>query len=352
MDTGEVPPLVRIERALEPLEDESELEQRRKVQGAIPKECPLIGTSSALEKIRAQIQTVAASDTTVLIEGETGTGKELIARGIHAQNSRAGHPFIALNCGAIPKELVESEFFGYKKGAFTGAQSSGMGKFQLANRGTLLLDEIGELPLAAQTKLLRVLEEKEFYPIGSAELVKVDVRVIASTHRALKDLVERKVFREDLFFRLNVYPIFVPPLRKRPEDIPPLAEHFMKGLSSQFGKNFREVSPEAKKLLLTYPWPGNVRELRNVIERVVLSEKGPVLEKEHLSFLEAPLLAESSEAWLKLSERGLDALLEDTEKKLLLEALKLAKGNKTQAAKLLKLSLPAFYYRLEKHGLK
>lgn len=196
--------LIKIDRALESLKIKRELEQRRELQLATNKEYQLIGVSAALEKVREQIQIAAASDVTVLIQGETGTGKELVAREIHARSSRASEPFVAVNCGAIPKDLIESEFFGYKKGAFTGAQRNEVGKFQLADHGTLLLDEIGELSFDAQTKLLRVLEEEEFYPVGSTELVRVDVRIIASTNKNLKHLMEQKTFREDLFFRLNV----------------------------------------------------------------------------------------------------------------------------------------------------
>jgi DNA-binding NtrC family response regulator len=343
--------LIRIDRALESIEIKRELERRRKLQLATNKEYRLIGASAALEKVREQIQIAAVSDVTVLIQGETGTGKELVAREIHACSSRADEPFVAVNCGAIPKDLIESEFFGYKKGAFTGAQRNEVGKFQLADRGTLLLDEISELPLDAQTKLLRVLEEEEFYPVGSTELVRVDVRIIASTNKNLKHLMEQKTFREDLFFRLNVYPISIPPLRERPEDIIPLAEYFMERFSTKFGKNFTAINPEAKEILLKYPWRGNVRELRNVIERVVISEKGTLIEKEHLSFIETLSPIELSKDSLKLPEIGLDRMLEETEKRLLLEALKLARGSKPKAAELLKISPPSFYYRLEKYGL-
>jgi DNA-binding NtrC family response regulator len=343
--------LIKIDRALESLEIKRELEQRRELQLATNKEYQLIGVSAALEKVREQIQIAAASDVTVLIQGETGTGKELVAREIHARSSRASEPFVAVNCGAIPKDLIESEFFGYKKGAFTGAQRNEVGKFQLADHGTLLLDEIGELSFDAQTKLLRVLEEEEFYPVGGTELVRVDVRIIASTNKNLNYLMERKAFREDLFFRLNVYPIYIPPLRGRTEDIIPLAEYFMERFSTKFGKNFTALSPEAQDILLKYPWKGNVRELRNAMERVIISEKGTLIEKEHLSFLEPPSQIEFSKDTLKLSEIGLDRFLEETEKKLILEALKLASGNKTKAAELLKISPPSFYYRLEKYGL-
>jgi transcriptional regulator with PAS, ATPase and Fis domain len=292
---------------------------------------------------------VGNSDATVLIEGETGTGKELVARAIHACSPRASGPFVAINCGAIPKDLMESELFGHKKGAFTSAQKDQIGKFQLAHQGTLLLDEVGEMPSDAQIKLLRVLEEQEFYPVGSSELVRVDVRIIASTNKNLKERMEQKLFRDDLFFRLNVYKIHIPPLRKRPEDIICLAEHFVKQFNLKFGKDFQEISAGAKEILLKYPWKGNVRELQNVIERVILCEEGRVVKKEHLSFIEPPSPAQWPTNPFQLPEGGID--LEEVEKNLIRQALELAKYNKTKAAKLLRLTLPTFYYRLQKYGL-
>jgi len=221
----------------------------------------------------------------------------------------------------------------------------------LANHGTLLLDEIGELSLEAQTKLLRVLEEKEFYPVGSNELVKVDVRIIASTNRNLEEMVEQKLFREDLFFRLNVYPISIPSLKERPKDIISIAEYFVKEYNVKFGKNFQEISSEAKKRLLNHPWRGNVRELRNMIERVILSEDASIIDENHFLFIKSPSPNGSADIALKLSDKGIDKILEEEEMKLLKQVLENANGNKTKAAKLVKLSLPAFYYRLEKYGL-
>ena len=258
-------------------------------------------------------------------------------------------PFVAVNCGAIPKDLVESEFFGYKKGAFTGAQGSEIGKFQLADHGSLLLDEISELPLDAKTKLLRVLEEHEFYPVGSTQLVRVDVRIIASTNKNLQDMVKRNLFREDLLFRLNVFSISIPPLRDRTEDIMVLSEYFLKHFSSKFDKQFHGISDDARDLFLKHSWNGNVRELRNLIERVVLSENGPLIEAAHLRFMDSVQSGELSAGSIKLTERGID--LEEVEKKLILQAMKMAKGNKTKAAKLLNLSPPTLYYRLEKYGI-
>lgn len=347
IDTEEL--LLTIGRSLEASELKRELEQRRELQLATNTEYPLVGTSRALLKIRKEIQILADSGVTVLIEGETGTGKELVARAIHACSPRASNPFVALNCGAIPKDLLESELFGHQKGAFTGAQKDKAGKFKLANHGTLLLDEIGELPIEAQVKLLRALEEQEFYPVGGNELIRVDVRFIASTNRDLKAMVEAGLFREDLFFRLNVYKLKIPPLRQRPQDIISLGEYFMQQFNRQFGKRFREISDGAKEILLLHVWKGNGRELRNVIERVVLFADDTAIKKEHLHFIEKPVPAKSSDTSFQLPETGIS--LEEVEKSLIEQALKLANHNKTKAAKLLHLTLPTFYYRLQKYGL-
>jgi len=341
--------LLTIEQALESSEMRRELEQRRKLQLAKNVEYKIVGTSAGIDKIRKEIEVVGKADATVLLEGETGTGKELVARALHAASPRASGPFVAINCGAIPKELMESELFGHQRGAFTGAQKDQLGKFQLAHHGTLLLDEISELSAEAQTKLLRAVEEQEFYPVGSAEIARVDVRIIASTNRNLRKMVERKLFRDDLFFRLNVYAMALPPLRERGDDILILAEHFIAYFNQKFGKNFQTTSPSAKAILLEHPWPGNVRELRNLIERIILSKEGIVITKEHLQFLAAAAPVTTAETSFQLPDHGID--FEEMEKSLLLQALKKAKWNKTRAAKLLHLSPPTFYYRLEKYGL-
>jgi two-component system, NtrC family, response regulator HydG len=341
--------LLTIAQALESTEMRRELEQRRKLQLAKNVEYKIVGASAGMDKIRQEILVVGKADATVLLEGETGTGKELVARALHAASPRASGLFVAINCGAIPKELMESELFGHQRGAFTGAQRDQLGKFQLAHHGTLLLDEISELSAEAQTKLLRAVEEQEFYPVGSAEMARVDVRIIASTNRNLREMVERKLFREDLFFRLNVYAMALPPLRERGEDIFILAEHFMAYFNQKFGKNFQALSPEAKTILAEHLWPGNVRELRNLIERIILAEEGTVITKEHLRVLTSAAPATPAETSFQLPDTGID--FEEMEKNLILQALKKAKGNKTRAAKLLHLSSPTFYYRLEKYGL-
>jgi Response regulator containing CheY-like receiver, AAA-type ATPase, and DNA-binding domains len=341
--------LASLERALDTLQVRKELEQRRGLQLAENREYRLLGNSPALQKVRNQIQVVAKSDSPVLIIGETGTGKELAAHEIHAQSPRAKEPFVAINCGAIPKDLFETEFFGHKRGAYTGADANELGKLQLAHRGTLLLDEISEMPLETQTKLLRVLEEHEFYPVGSTQLVLIDIRVIASSNRNLEEMIKQKLFREDLFFRLNVYSIHMPPLREHPEDILLLSEQFLQHFSRKFGKRFQSMSPDAIEALRDHQWRGNVRELRNLLERTVLSEDETVLKKQHLFASSAPFAQEEREGFFQLPQQGVD--LEQLEKNLIEQALRIANGNKTKAAKLLNLSPPTLYYRLEKYGL-
>jgi DNA-binding NtrC family response regulator len=274
---------MRIDRALESSDMKSELDQRRRLQLAVNKDYKLLGQSPSMERIRSQIRVVGTSDSTVLIEGETGTGKELVAREIHTQSVRAAKPFVDINCGALPKEIMESELFGYKKGAFTGAYTDEPGKFKLAHGGTLLLDEISEMPADAQIKLLRVIEEREFYPVGGNQKIKVDVRIIACTNKNLSERVAAGQFREDLYYRLNVCHIVIPPLRERPQDIAALTQYFMMEYAKKFSKHFQSVSPEALEILKSCPWKGNVRELRNILERVVLFHDADILLPDHLN---------------------------------------------------------------------
>jgi formate hydrogenlyase transcriptional activator len=235
----------------------------------------LIGNSPALEAVLEQVERVAPMDSTVLIQGETGTGKELIARAIHNISSRCGRPFVKLNCAAIPLDLLESELFGHERGAFTGAIAQRIGRFELADKGTLFLDEIGDIPLALQPKLLRVLQEQEFERLGSTRTHQVDVRLVAATNRDLTEMVKRGEFRSDLYYRLNVFPILLPPLRSRREDIPALVTHFIEIFGRRTGRRIRHVPPETMSALRLYQWPGNIRELQNLIERaVILSNHG------------------------------------------------------------------------------
>jgi len=237
----------------------------------------VIGNSPALEAVLEQVERVAPTDSTVIIEGETGTGKELIAHAIHNLSLRCGRPFIRLNCAAIPLDLLESELFGHEKGAFTGAIAQKIGRFELADKGTLFLDEVGDIPPALQPKLLRVLQEQEFERLGSTKTHKVDVRLVAATNRDLIEMVNRGEFRSDLYYRLNVFPILLPPLRERREDIPVLVTHFVEVFGRRMGREIEHIPPETMSALSSYPWPGNVRELQNLIERAVILSNNGVL---------------------------------------------------------------------------
>ena len=237
----------------------------------------IIGNSPALESVLEQVEQVAPTDSTVLIQGETGTGKELISRAIHNLSMRCGRPFIKLNCAAIPFDLLESELFGHEKGAFTGAIAQKIGRFESANKGTLFLDEVGDIPLALQPKLLRVLQEQEFERLGGTRTHQVDVRLVAATHRNLADMVKRNEFRSDLYYRLNVFPIPLPPLRERREDIPALVEHYVEIYARRMGRQIEHIPPETMSALTSYQWPGNIRELQNFIERSVILTSGNAL---------------------------------------------------------------------------
>jgi formate hydrogenlyase transcriptional activator len=283
----------------------------------------IIGNSSSLRKVLKHVETVAPTDSTVLIYGETGTGKELIARAIHDLSSRRSKPFVKLNCAAIPTGLLESELFGHEKGAFTGAIAQRIGRFEVANGGTIFLDEVGEIPLELQTKLLRVLQEREFERLGSSRTIRTDARLIAATNRDLEAMVSEQKFRSDLFFRLNVFPIYVPPLRERQGDIPLLVRHFTQQFSRRMKKVMDTIPSAAMDALCRYHWPGNIRELQNVIERAVIISGGPALSVDvsNLKFPKANPGAEKSAA--RTSTNGtLENVLEETERQQILKALK------------------------------
>jgi DNA-binding NtrC family response regulator len=309
----------------------------------------LIGKSTIIRDVFELGEKVAGTDATVLVRGESGTGKSLLARAIHAASPRSDGPFVTVNCGALPESLLESELFGHEKGAFTGAVSQKRGRFVAADGGTIFLDEIGEMSAALQVKLLHVLEDKEFNPVGSDRPVAVDVRVIAATNRSLEDAIAEGDFREDLFYRLNVFPIAIPPLRARREDIPLLLDHFL----SRFSRSFLDLSAEARAALLEYRFPGNVRELENMVERAVILASGETITYRHFPALEGRGAAgpDRTEGALvpEIPEDGLS--LSALEKELILKALEKAGGNKTQAAKLLGLTRRTLYSRLERHGL-
>ncbi len=295
------------------------------------------GSHPVMEKILNISQRVAATDSTVLLMGESGTGKELIARFIHTNSRRASNPFIAVNCGAIPSELLESEMFGHERGAFTGAVGSRMGLFQLANGGTIFLDEIGEMSSALQVKLLRVLQEREIRPVGADRTIKTDVRVIAASNRDLTVEVEKGRFREDLFYRLQVIPIIVPPLRERRSDIPLLVQHFLEKHNQQRPGQPCKISDEAVVHLWEYDWPGNVRELENLIERMVILSDDGIIRVENLPPNVRSFISDKKIPRPTLTDEGIDLnqAVEEFEYRLIDEALRSTKGNKQAAARLL-----------------
>jgi formate hydrogenlyase transcriptional activator len=290
----------------------------------------LVGNSPALESVLEQVERVAPTDSTVLIQGETGTGKELIARAIHNISSRCGRSFVKLNCAAIPLDLLESELFGHEKGAFTGAIAQKIGRFELADKGTLFLDEVGDIPQALQPKLLRVLQEQEFERLGSTRTHHVDVRLVAATNRDLTDMVKRREFRSDLYYRLNVFPVLLPPLRERREDIPALVAHFVETFGRRMSKKIEHIPLETMSAFRSYPWPGNIRELQNLIERaVILSNEG---------ILPNPLLTVLTAGTKEVTPSPLPTTLRESERALILHTLEtlgwLVGGANGAAAKL------------------
>lgn len=316
----------------------------------------LVGQSEAMQKVFDLVRRVANSKSNVLICGESGTGKELVARAIHYNSARSTMPFVAINCSAMPETLLESELFGHMKGSFTGAVSNKAGLFEVANGGTIFLDEIGDTPPAIQVKLLRVIQEREFRRIGGNQDIKVDVRIVAATNKDLERAVAEGSFRRDLYYRLDVIPIYLPPLRMRAGDIPLLVNHFLERFSKESGKSAPTLSQEAMRVLLEHEWRGNVRELENVIERVVaFSTDGTVTEAEVRAWLHRPVSPTSKPILpLELTEEGvdLDSLISRIEKDLLLQALERSKWVKKKAARLLRLNTRSFRYRLEKYAIK
>ena len=317
----------------------------------------LLGKSKAMEQLRLLIRKIAQTQATVLVQGESGTGKELVARAMHRLSPRSGAPFIKVNCAALPENLVESELFGHEKGAFTGALNKREGRFELAHGGTILLDEISEISLAMQAKLLRVLQEREFERVGGTRTIKVDVRVLATTNRKLEESVEKNEFRQDLYFRLNVVPIHVAPLRERPEDIQFLAENFVHRFVRKHGIAVRGFSPESQHVLLNHKWPGNVRELQNVIERaVILCEPDKFIDPDHLNVSAAPVKTpqkpvESNGRPEAEPENTSFMTLYDIEKRHILTALDQCHQNRTQAARLLDINIRTLRNKLNEYKL-
>jgi two-component system response regulator AtoC len=306
----------------------------------------LIGNSTAMQDVYKTIGRVARSDATVLITGETGTGKELIATILHQTSNYSRGPLVKVNCAALPETLLESELFGHEKGAFTGAMNQRKGRFELANKGSIFLDEIGEMTLATQKKLLRVLQEREFERVGGTVSVKVDTRVIAATNKVLQQEVESNRFREDLFYRLNVISIYLPPLRDRRDDIPLLVEHFLNKHRASPRSAPARISQQAMDALMEYDWPGNVRELQNLIERAVVMSRGAIITPEHISFFGADSRRLFDVGTLVRRGTSLDELLDNVEQAALEEALAAADGDRSEAAALLGLNLPQFNKRV------
>jgi DNA-binding NtrC family response regulator len=306
----------------------------------------VVGDSPALRRALSLAERVAGTDSTVLLRGESGTGKDLFARAIHFASRRAAGPWVKVNCGALPENLLESELFGHERGAFTGAVRQKRGRCEDADHGSLFLDEIGELPLALQVKLLQVIEEKTFTRVGGNQPVTVDVRIVAATNRNLEEMARERQFREDLFYRLNVFPITLPPLRERSGDVTTLAAFFL----GRQGASIDKLTDEALRELERYPFPGNVRELEYTLERAMILAGSDSIRAEHLSFARPELMG-SGEAWVpRIPPGGLS--LETLERELILQALELARGNKSHAARLLGLTRRTLYSRMEKHGLR
>ncbi len=341
---------VLIERALENqrLKEENMLlrEELARNMGAHE----IIGSSERMREVSKLVQKVAPSDTTVLLTGESGTGKELFARAIHSLSDRKEKPYITINCAAIPGELLENELFGSEKGAFTSSHARKMGKFELANGGTIFLDEIGDLEFSLQAKLLRVLQEQSFERLGGTKSIEVDVRVITASNIDLADAISKKKFREDLYYRLSVFPIQIPPLRERREDIPPLAEHFVSRYSNQMKKGEKSLSRDAMDLLERYHWPGNVRELENTIERAIILAEGKKIKPEHLAIR----LASTEEIQLRegagLKDVGQHAQMQ-AERSMIIRVLNQTRGNKRRTAKILKIDYTTLFEKIKRYDI-
>jgi DNA-binding NtrC family response regulator len=315
------------------------LAERHRVEG-------IIGESGQMQEVLSLVRRVAGSDATVLIRGESGTGKELIAKAIHYASARAGGPLVKVNCAALPESLLESELFGHEKGAFTGAATARKGRFELADGGSLFLDEIGDLSPHLQVKLLRVLQEREFERVGSSRPITINVRLLAATHRNLEALMRSGAFRDDLYYRINVVTIALPPLRERREDLPLLIDHFLRRLAAKNGKTIQGLARDAREALLRYDYPGNVRELENLIERAVVLTRDEVI-----TLADLPLTLQEPAPLEREAERGLVAAVEGLERRMIREALSRADGVQTRAAEQLGVSERVLRYKLRKYGL-
>jgi DNA-binding NtrC family response regulator len=333
---------LRVGRIVEGLKVRRENRRLKQYMRDIDARFEPVYKSEALRAIFSQIDDIADSDLTVLLMGDSGVGKEIVARYVHRKSDRAREPFVVVNCTVLSEGLIESELFGHEKGAFTGAIRLKLGKVEVADGGTLFLDEIGELPISVQAKLLRFLQDHQFERVGGTKTLFSNVRVVAATNKNLEEEVEGKRFREDLYYRLSVIPIFIPPLAARPEDILPLAYHFFDRASQKLSATAKRISPEAEELLVRYPWPGNVRELENAIERAVILTKTESLTRESFAFLNKER---------RTDERPSDFSLGNNEKFLIEKALSRTHGNILQSAKLLEISRTTLYSKIEKHGI-
>jgi two-component system response regulator GlrR len=336
--------LLQIEKALENRRLTSEIKRLKGLLKERYEFANIVAKSERMQRVLEVVSRIAQTDSTVYIHGESGTGKELIAKAIHVASGRRAKPFVAINCAALPENLLESELFGHEKGAFTGAIRTKRGLLTQGHEGTIFLDEIGDMPLSIQAKLLRVLQERQFYPVGSEKSVEVDIRVIVATQRDLKDQVKQALFREDLFYRIHVVPILLPPLRERKEDIPPLVEYFLKKFSRQMKRDVKRLNPKAMQKLMLHEWPGNVRELENTIEYAVAMTQQDVITEDLILQTKIPISQEST--------KPLREARDEFEKDYLIRLLELCEGNVTKAAKLAGKHRVDFYDLLKRHGLK
>jgi DNA-binding NtrC family response regulator len=341
--------LLTVERAMERRTLKSEVSNLRKEVGERYSPHSLVGESAAMRRILELVDVVAVSDTSILIQGESGTGKELVARAIHFRGPRSARPFIAINCAALPEALLESELFGYAKGAFTGAATERKGLFEEADGGSILLDEIGDMPLLLQGKLLRVLQEGEIRRVGSASVRRVDVRILASTNRDLAALIKEGKFREDLYYRLNVIPLVIPPLRERTEDIVPLCRHFLTLYARKAGRDAQTLSAEALQVIMDHEWPGNIRELENLIARVVTLSSTPLIPVEE--FRAIFTLGGDRSPLSRPAERA-DGEQQSSEKETILQALQAAGGNQTRAALALGMGRNTLWRKMKKYRIE
>jgi two-component system response regulator AtoC len=344
--------LVAIQKADELIRLRQENEHYRQTMTSAPPLHGIVYRSCAMGELLARVTRVASFTTSVLITGESGTGKELVARAIHAASPRASRPFVAVNCGAIPESLLESELFGHVRGAFTDAVADKQGLFEEADSGTLFLDEIGEMPVSLQVKLLRVLQDGQIRRVGASTSRKVDVRVISATSRDLGEALAAGTFREDLYFRLNVFSLFIPPLRERPEDVGILAEHFLVVHQARYGRHGIHFSDESLRILLRHMWPGNVRELQNAVERALVLCDGLTILPEHVSELVVNSLGQSQLPGLPPGTLSIKKAEELMERQLIRRALDQTGGNRTHAARLLEISLRSLIYKLKEYGME